>query len=185
MILYISGYGSEYKQYIDDGLNKLSNNNYIYYVIKNDFKADTEYLKDVVENNTDITIISHSTGGFYSLILYRLYTDKITSVHLINPAINLYDCMVKSNRYDLYLKSCKDILIDEHNKNLEYYNNINPINLYQGLKDDSVDLDYNFKFIKNVIGNIIKYDNLGHRFNENEFNIILKRILKRISTYIL
>jgi predicted esterase YcpF (UPF0227 family) len=83
-ILYTSGFDSTYKPYIAAALRRIFEDCDIhYYVLTESYDNDFEYLKNQIENLNDqeIHLIGHSTGGFLSLSMYRLFLSKIKTVN--------------------------------------------------------------------------------------------------------
>lgn len=197
MILYISGFGSSKKPYIQPILqSEFPTSKIEYYVLTNNFRVDLENLKEIVDASTEpITIIGHSTGGFHALCLYEwifprkldmsIYDAKrnckIESIHLINPAINLLGVLSNNDDARNMLMLSHDIISECESKLNELFTSPKwPIAIYQGQLDDRVDMKFNSDFAKKNGISIQKYPHLGHRFDSQEFMELVKDISKNV-----
>jgi len=200
MILYISGFGSTKKSYIKPILqSEFPTSEIKYYVLTNDFTLDQENLKEIVDASSEpVTIIGHSTGGFHALSIYSWVLRsweigsnitiqeikrkcKIESLHLINPAINLREVLTNNDaakgmlgRASNLISNC-GILINSLFSSPSW-----PIAIYQGQLDDRIDIKFNAKFAKKNGIIIQKYPHLGHRFDSQEFMMLIKDISKNV-----
>lgn len=202
MILYISGFGSTKKSYIKPILqSEFPTSKIEYYVLTNDLVADVDALSHIIEStNEPITIIGHSTGGFYALCLYDwmlwslLKVDetvdsvqdvkrkcKIESLHLINPAINLSEVLSNNDAAKEMLSMCgSKIPLLENSINFTFSSPSWPIAIYQGQLDDRIDTKFNAEFAKKNGIVIQKYPHLGHRFDSQEFMMLVKDIANNV-----
>lgn len=180
MILYISGFQSTRKQYIQDSIkNKFPDQDVVYYVLENVFSKDLSNVMAICDaNKEDVFIIGHSTGGFLGLCCY-MECKNVIAVHMINPAIDLLWSLDKNPNAGVILKEREMIAKWVHKIGRFYDEPVKPICLYQGIYDDRVDMDYNRKFISLNGGNVYEYE-IGHRFDQSQFEIILKDIFKYI-----
>jgi predicted esterase YcpF (UPF0227 family) len=185
-ILYTSGFDSTYKPYILAALKRIFNDFEVHYHVLTDRYDDNfEYLKNQIENLNDqeIHLIGHSTGGFLSLSMYRLFSAKITTVHAINPALTLSKT----------LRRVRELLPEVTEKAIRFYSNrieteeiANeayfskgqfPIHFYVGQNDEVIDIPYLDRF------DIDKtFLDFGHRFDESLFDEMCNSIKKQIST---
>lgn len=201
MILYISGFGSTKKFYIKPILqSEFPTSKIEYYVLTNDFAADTDALSHIIVSTSEpITIIGHSTGGFYALSLYdwvlwAFKVDenvdslhdakrncKIESLHLINPAINLSTVLSNNDAAKEMLSVHKSGLSNlENSINYTFSEPSWPIAIYQGQLDDRIDTKFNAEFAKKNGIVIQKYPHMGHRFDSQEFLELVKDISKNV-----
>lgn len=200
MILYISGFGSTKKSYIKPILqSEFPTSKIEYYVLTNDFALDLANLKEIVDISSEpVTILGHSTGGFHALSIYSwvlwsweiggntLIQDtkrkcKIESLHLINPAINLSEVLSNNDAAKEMvglagnlISNC-EILINSIFSSPSW-----PIAIYQGQLDDRIDTKFNAEFAKKNGIIIQKYPHLGHRFDSQEFMMLVKDIANNV-----
>ena len=172
--LYISGFGSSYKPYIQPALEEAFGGKVTYYLLKNVFSDDLNNLIEIV-NQTDskIRLIGHSTGGFLALCLHRLFPEKVSEIHAINPAFDLLYSLDRNEEAKDFLKERP--LVESNYKANEAFAQTNkfPLTLYQGREDDRVRIPYNVDFTEINGGKIVWFD-FGHRFTEEQFTQILR-----------
>jgi predicted esterase YcpF (UPF0227 family) len=174
--LYISGFGSSYKPYIQPTLEEVFGGKVTYYLLKNVFTVDLHNLVEIV-NQTDgkIRIIGHSTGGFLALCLYRLHPDKVMEINAINPAFDLLYSLDRNEAAKDFLKE-RSIVKANFKANDAYTKSDKfPVTLYQGREDDRVRIPYNVDFTERNGGQVHWFD-FGHRFTEEQFRQVLSLV---------
>lgn len=98
----------------------------------------------------DIVIIAHSMGCLTAMRLWTKFPDKIKTIQLINPTGWIF-------YFDFNFK-------------------IAPVTIHLGEKDEILDMPTIYNHIKVNNIKLVSYADLTHRFDENQFDIILKNI---------
>lgn len=183
-IFYTSGFNSTYKPYIAAVLNSVFEDfETHYYVLSDRYDTDFAYLMQQIATAEyqEIHLIGHSTGGFLSLSMCRIWGDKLNTIHAINPALTLSNTLKKTQtqrpevaeKARLYVS--KNVRKDEILNEKHFINQAFPVHFYVGSSDDVIDIPY----LEQLSIEKTFFD-FGHRFDENQFTEICEIIKRRI-----
>lgn len=178
MILYISGATTKSKGYIPGILKETFPEETVKTVWLLPPINTSRYYNNVrsilEESEEEIVVFAHSMGAFMILSLYNEFKDKIISMQLINPLIDI----------DKKYWTCSgDIVSDIEYQNLQSLpqpvslmdnTTILPVVIYQSKYDERIDSERNLQF---SIITKSKYININclHRFTPDVFeNIVVE-----------
>jgi pimeloyl-ACP methyl ester carboxylesterase len=183
-IFYTSGFNSTYKSYIAAVLSVVFEEfDTYYYVLSDRYDIDFEYLKQQINSSEyqEIHLIGHSTGGFLSLSMYRIFGDKLKTVHCINPALTLSKTLKRAEVERPEVAEKARLYVSENVNAAEilnetyFINRVFPIHFYVGSSDEVIDIPYLDRLSIDKT-----YFDFGHRFDETQFTTICGIIKKRI-----
>jgi pimeloyl-ACP methyl ester carboxylesterase len=104
-------------------------------------------INDILD---DTVIIAHSLGCLRAMQLWNKLPDKIKSIHLINPSNQIFD-------FKFNFKNA-------------------PVTIHLGSNDEVLNMSKLSKNIKLNYIKLITYKDLSHRFDQIQFDEILKNI---------